>query len=450
MKIEFITNSAFLITLKSGHQILTDPWFTPTYHGSWYNFPPLWDQSFKHYISLRPDYIYISHIHPDHLDPNTLVNYPKDTKIIIGKLPHNHLKRKIQSLGFTNLCEFELGKLTKFNNLEIVFFGDFSGSSEGYQNEVNYAMDTSFLLKDEDGDTIFNVNDNTIQVDNAEAIVQEYGSPTISIVPYSGASMYPHAIKNYSAEEKLIKRDDLRNRKLQHFAKIVQTLKSKYIIPAAGSYVLGGKQADYTKYLHQPTPQQMKEFCQDAGLESSKMCWLYQGDVLDTNTGIVEENRDAIFRDFTEEERYNYAFTLKDKLLDHEKIVIPKSFTIPWDKLMIKARNNLWKMQQKLNIFPQYDIELHLKNNQSVDTKIDITQSFFFALDLENPYQINDYNRSRQRKFLAFDIDSSLMAMVFLHGTIWNNVEIAPLIEVERYPDEYNPTIHELMSFFTL
>ena len=48
---------------------LTDPWLTEgEYYGSWYHYPPFED---KNLASLEYDFIYVSHIHPDHLSEKT-------------------------------------------------------------------------------------------------------------------------------------------------------------------------------------------------------------------------------------------------------------------------------------------------------------------------------------------------------------------------------------------
>jgi len=47
-------------------RILTDPWFTQgIYDGAWFSFPYIDPFDFIN----EPDYIYVSHIHPDHYDP---------------------------------------------------------------------------------------------------------------------------------------------------------------------------------------------------------------------------------------------------------------------------------------------------------------------------------------------------------------------------------------------
>ena len=145
MKIEFITNASFLVTLNNGKTLLTDPWFDgPCYYGSWYNFPPV--EQKERYFNCKPDYIYISHIHPDHFHPQTLKHFPLDTQIIIARFPHNHLKSQIAACGFKNIQEFDVKKYHPFEKGRIVFFPEFSTSSFDVDDGIHYALDREGTL----------------------------------------------------------------------------------------------------------------------------------------------------------------------------------------------------------------------------------------------------------------------------------------------------------------
>lgn len=64
MIVKYIYSACLQIT-TSTITILTDPWFTEgAYDGAWYQFPTIDPFEFIQ----EPDYIYISHIHPDHYD----------------------------------------------------------------------------------------------------------------------------------------------------------------------------------------------------------------------------------------------------------------------------------------------------------------------------------------------------------------------------------------------
>ena len=100
MKIKYIYSACLEISTSS-ITILTDPWFTEgVYDGAWYHFPEI--DPFE-YIS-EPDYIYISHIHPDHYDPkflHRLFDRFGVKPILIPDLKNNYLLFKGKSDGLT-------------------------------------------------------------------------------------------------------------------------------------------------------------------------------------------------------------------------------------------------------------------------------------------------------------------------------------------------------------
>ena len=72
------------VTLVDG-SIACDPWFLPQFHGSWFVFPRN-DQLSAALMEriCNPTYLYISHIHADHLDDTFLRNHvSRDTTLLI-------------------------------------------------------------------------------------------------------------------------------------------------------------------------------------------------------------------------------------------------------------------------------------------------------------------------------------------------------------------------------
>lgn len=439
MKLEGITNASVLVTLADGRTVLCDPWYSDgVCYGSWYNFPPLADPA--RYTSLRPDAIYISHLHQDHLDPDTLARYPRQTEIWIGKLPHDHLERAIRGLGFQNITSFELERPTEHRRLVLTFFGDFAPTVLGAPDAVDYAIDTSILIRDADGTTLFNVNDNTIQVPDARRVAERFGSPDLSLVPCSGASLYPHAFPDYPHEEKLELKRQLTQQMIERFLGVCETLGSRWIVPAAGSYVMGGSIAHYSAYLHQPTPATLLERWNERGIKDSELVNLCEGDVLDTASGALTENPAARFRDFTEEERTAYALTLADRPLLHEELSLPGGARFSWAALLKSARANLWRHQERLAVFPEWDVELHLGGL--------VEPPFRFRLDAPEPTAEAAARAGRGR--IAFELDHRLLLLVLIRAAHWNNVEAGALVRIRRDPDRYEPSIHSLMSFLQL
>ena len=100
MKVRYIT-SACVVIEHNNVQVLCDPWLTEgIYYGSWYHYPPL---EFKPNEFFAVDYVYISHIHPDHLDIETLKKFPFSTKILIHDYAVKSLFYILKGLGFQHV-----------------------------------------------------------------------------------------------------------------------------------------------------------------------------------------------------------------------------------------------------------------------------------------------------------------------------------------------------------
>jgi UDP-MurNAc hydroxylase len=93
------TGHAGLLLETSGGTILCDPWFTPAFFGSWYPFPRNDDVDIDR-IS-RPDYLYVSHAHRDHLDLDWLhAHIDPDTVVLLPHFGVDHLERLLAGIGF--------------------------------------------------------------------------------------------------------------------------------------------------------------------------------------------------------------------------------------------------------------------------------------------------------------------------------------------------------------
>ncbi|WP_077739488.1 Rieske 2Fe-2S domain-containing protein [Mycolicibacterium boenickei] len=74
MQVTSVGHAGFLIQTKAG-SILCDPWVNPAYFASWFPFP---DNSGLDWDTLGDvDYLYVSHLHKDHFDPENLYTFFK-------------------------------------------------------------------------------------------------------------------------------------------------------------------------------------------------------------------------------------------------------------------------------------------------------------------------------------------------------------------------------------
>ena len=97
MQVTYLQNASVIIE-NSGEKILCDPWLIDgCYYGAWNHYPKF-DFISKEFDDI--DYIYISHIHPDHFDVKTMEKLKKNIPVLIHEFPQKFLKQNIEKLGF--------------------------------------------------------------------------------------------------------------------------------------------------------------------------------------------------------------------------------------------------------------------------------------------------------------------------------------------------------------
>ncbi|MFM7060121.1 MAG: Rieske 2Fe-2S domain-containing protein [Actinomycetes bacterium] len=107
MRITFTGHVGMSIETEGG-SILCDPWFTPAYFASWFVFPRNDRLDVEHL--LEPDYLYISHLHHDHFDPEFLTaRVGKDATVLLPAFLVDRLEVALRGCGFTRFIHTEHG-----------------------------------------------------------------------------------------------------------------------------------------------------------------------------------------------------------------------------------------------------------------------------------------------------------------------------------------------------
>ena len=89
--------------------IVCDPWFVPAFFGSWFVFPRN-DRLDAELLARveRPDFLYISHLHADHLDDAWLADHlDRSATVLLPGYPTDELERHLRGLGFTRFVRTE-------------------------------------------------------------------------------------------------------------------------------------------------------------------------------------------------------------------------------------------------------------------------------------------------------------------------------------------------------
>jgi UDP-MurNAc hydroxylase len=221
LKVTYFGQACTLIDV-GGLRILTDPWLTEgAYFGSWYHTHILADAGITPQTFPKDvDYIFLSHEHEDHLDPDTLRHFRKDTPVLICKFPTPKFRHHLEGLGLTSIRELPSGEtVTLGDDVKVTIFGT-----------AEYTNDAAIFVEGE-GHTVFNETDCKL----GYADLQRIGKRGVDIGFYmfSGANWFP-MMYDYPDDVKRAHTHRRRQSLLRSLLKRVQLTGPKVAVPAAG------------------------------------------------------------------------------------------------------------------------------------------------------------------------------------------------------------------------
>ena len=179
MKVTFLGHAGLYVETRHG-SILCDPWFNPAYFASWVPFPS--NQELDPQTFGSPDYLYVSHVHRDHLDRDFLRDHvSKDATVILPDHPLDLVRRELEALGFTRFVE------TK-TNVPLELDGGLRVMTVCTIFPADGPLGDSALAIDDGEVRIFDQNDaRPVDLDGTHA----FGHFDAHFVQFSGAIWYP-------------------------------------------------------------------------------------------------------------------------------------------------------------------------------------------------------------------------------------------------------------------
>ena len=442
MKTTYLQNASVIIE-NSGEKILCDPWLIDgCYYGAWHHYPKF-NFIEKEFDDL--DYIYISHIHPDHFDVKTMSKLKKDIPVLIHEFPQKFLKQNIEKLGFkveeiphnkrTNLGKTWINVCAADDcNPEVcsrVFGCNFEFNKFG-TNQID-----TFSVIDNEEQVIVNSNDCPFEIgkNTAKKIKEQYNKIDLLLVGYTGASDYPCCFdltpdeKEKEALKKKIKR-------LEGAENYINIFNPKYYLPFAGRYVLGGKLISLMKHKGESTlDEAINYLSQKINQDKNIGIALNIKSYFDLNTKLVSDP----YTPENKQDRDDYIHNVLSKLkLDYEEEEYPKIESIL--ALIPKAYERFERHREMINYSVDTDIliELDADNILAITVNgngfkiIKKTEMIFFT------------------KYLYLSMDTRLFYQILQNSkkAHWNNAEIGCHIMWKRVPNEYDRSLLYCLNFF--
>ena len=443
MKLTYVTNACVIIE-HEGKRVMCDPWLIDgAYYGSWFHYPAL-KVAPEDFASV--DFIYISHIHPDHMDVRSLQRLPKHLPILILDYAEKFLLHHLQRLGFQTIHELPNGESFQFGpHFSIQIFaadncnpevcGHFFGCSLASPHKQTQQLDSLAVFKGGEK-TICNTNDCPYAMSWAvcDQIMKEYPYIDFLLVGYRSAGPYPQCFDSLSVDEKEAEALKGQKTRLELALDYIRHLKARAFLPFAGQYVLSGKLVPLNAYILpdiEDLPQLFIPLLKQKKV-ASQLIMLNSMASYDLETEQISEP----FSPPTKSARSAYLDTLKPLKFDYEDDDVAD---LSPTKLLDLLKQAHQKLQDHRKIF-RFETDWKVV--------IDLSDKGAFLIPFQDtpPSQVS--LSSLVEPYLKIRIDPRLFLRILHRKAHWNNAEIGSHLFFERRPNEFNRNLHFLMSFF--
>jgi len=236
-----------------------DPWLIgSSYWRSWWNFPPVKRETFEH---LKPDYIYLTHIHWDHFQGPSLRFFGKETTILIPEDRYDRMLRDLKSMGFKNVIELPHGREFRIGE-------DFTMTPFTF-----FPMTDSAVILQGGGTTLFNANDCKIAGLPLKQVLDRH--PRIDFAFRSHSSANSRVCHTYLDSEE---RDfDSTERYLRSFSNFMAAVRPRFAVPFASNHChLHKDTLHYNSWAQSPrdVKQYFDRYREENGLETELVIML--------------------------------------------------------------------------------------------------------------------------------------------------------------------------------
>ena len=434
MKIRSLNNATVLVKTQRC-SLLIDPWLVGTlYGGAWSPFAICTDLDFLKTVT----HLFVSHIHEDHWDRETLTLLDRNIQIFIPDLPINKvLKNYIDDLGFTNLSLVEPYKQIVLSDLDLTIvppmnaFGQELGSYlEGYEYDATN-IDTSLLVEDKKNNT-----SHLFLCDNTPydmKILQNLKVEKLTSLWYpfnSYAQDYP-VCYDLSEEKKKIIHEKMHKKRRDALEKCIDFLKPKFYFPHSADFVLNGPVSkvfeDYTaiEYMDRKLVANTYSF---ENITSSKSEYAYYGDEIEFSVGGNIKIRRDIFP-FEKVSSTSLLDQFQSSLIENENEVLEKA------------------LSEMINRCNRLNIDLSPANDWLLKLVVDGDQYIF---SYENSRLLDKNEVSPANKTLTITLSKNQLAALMKRELHWNNAQIGCHLKLKRLPNEYCEELYKSLNFLHL
>jgi UDP-MurNAc hydroxylase len=220
MRITGLGHASVLIETAHG-RILTDPWVNPAYFGSWFPFP---DNSQLDWEAIgQVDYLFVSHLHHDHFDPEHLRRYvSKKATVLLPEFPTTELGDGLRELGFESIVETVSGEVVELDGLQVMVQALTSPTDGPIGDSSLWVYDGEHRL----------LNQNDARPSDLSAF-RELGPLDAYLVQFSGAIWFPMVYELPKRAKQALGLQK-RERQFDRTLRYIEEAGARFVFPTAG------------------------------------------------------------------------------------------------------------------------------------------------------------------------------------------------------------------------
>jgi len=224
MRATSIGHAGIFVETDNG-SILCDPWFVPAFFGSWFVFPRNDRLPARVQAAIeRPDYLYISHLHADHLDLAFLEHHvARSARVLLPGFPTDELEHTLRGIGFERFVQTRHAEpVSLAEGLSVTIHVETS-ITDGPGGDSALVVDTPQAR-------LLNMND--CRLHDLAAITADR-AVDLHWLQYSGAIWYPmvYDLPEATKRELVHQKVEAQSARAQRY---IESVAARVVVPSAG------------------------------------------------------------------------------------------------------------------------------------------------------------------------------------------------------------------------
>ena len=438
--------SATVLIEAGGLKILTDPWLVDgEYYGAWAHYPPY---RFRPRQFADVDYIYISHVHPDHMSVKTLRLLDTRIPVLIHSYESKFLKRHLESLGFT-VTELPNNRRTELrdgvhinilaaDNCNPELCARFFGCGVIETRYGSAQLDSLSVI--DDGRPCSSTS-TTAPWSWRGAASRRFGThtrrSTFSWWAMGARAPTPQCFASLGVEEKRAAAARKARWFLDQGASYISLLKPRYYMPFAGTYALAGKLAPLAAYRGVPELHEAAAYFRASTKidQAASRCVLLN---TEAHFDLAAERASMPYEPIAPDAREAYIREeLAPRHLDYEDDPVPDPDELL--ELVPGAYDRMESKRLEIGFSSDTRVRIHVADNRVVELSMN-----------GNGHETRRTSDLAEAKpYISFRTDHRLLKRLLMgpRHAHWNNAEIGSHVEFRREPDQYERGLHHAVCF---